>query len=95
MKSSPATVSIIIVNYNGDHHLEENLSSLKALDYPADALELIVYDNGSRDNSLGTVRKLWPSALIISSDHNTGFAAPHAVAAKKARGEVLALLNND
>jgi len=88
-------VSIIIVNYNGAHHLEENLTSLKQLDYPESQIELIVFDNGSKDNSLEIVNKSYPNAKIIKSSCNTGFARPHEAASREATGDILAFLNND
>lgn len=88
-------ISIIIVNYNGAHHLEENLTSLKQLDYPESQIELIVFDNGSRDRSLEIVNKSYPNAKIIKSSCNTGFARPHEAASKEATGNILAFLNND
>ncbi|MBF0302440.1 MAG: glycosyltransferase family 2 protein [Desulfamplus sp.] len=88
-------VSIIIINYNGAQHLEENLLSLRQLDYPQDYIELIVFDNGSKDNSIEIINKCYPDAKIIRSNCNTGFAQPHAIASKEATGNVLAFLNND
>lgn len=88
-------VSIIIVNYNGAHHLKDCLDSIQSLDYPKDMMELIFFDNGSTDDSIPLVKKLYPSAVIIENPVNIGFAAPHSIAAKTARGDVLALVNND
>lgn len=88
-------VSIIIVNYNGAAHLKDCLGSLKAVDYPKDKLEVIVFDNGSTDDSLSIVRKIYPSATVIENPKNLGFAAPHRIASDIAKGDVLAFLNND
>ena len=47
------TVSVIVVNWNGQEHLTPCFTSLLASDYPADRLELICVDNGSTDGSRG------------------------------------------
>ena len=88
-------VSIIIVNYNGAHHLKDCLGSLKALDYPEDRREVIVFDNGSADDSIRVIKKTLPAAKIIENPRNIGFAAPHRTASDLCKGDVLAFLNND
>ena len=89
------SVSIIIVNYNGSKHLEKCLSSINSLDYPSERFEVIVFDNGSKDNSLSAVKRVCPSATVLENPRNIGFAAPHRLAARVAKGNVLAFLNND
>jgi len=76
-------------------HLPELFKSFKALEYPEEQFEVIFFDNGSVDNSLEVVRREYSRARIISNPDNLGFAAPHRIAAAKARGEILAFLNND
>ncbi|MBS1113101.1 MAG: hypothetical protein H6Q92_864 [Nitrospirae bacterium] len=88
-------VSIIIVNYNGAHHLKDCLGSLNTLDYPQDRLEVVVFDNGSTDDSLHIIKKTSPSARIIENPGNLGFAPPHRIAAGLCKGDTLAFLNND
>jgi len=88
-------VSIIIVNYNGAKHLKRCLHSINELDYPKEMVEVIVFDNGSADNSLDIVREVCRDANIIEHPENLGFAPPHRIAAEAAKGNVLAFLNND
>lgn len=87
--------SIIIINYNGAHHLKDCLKSIMTLDYPKDRIEVIVFDNGSSDESINIVKKTYPSARIIENSKNIGFAAPHRIVGEAAKGDILALLNND
>src|SRR5689334_3269583 len=49
-------VSIVILNYNGRHHLELCFGSLEKLDYPRDRLEVVLVDNGSEDGSVEEMR---------------------------------------
>lgn len=89
------SVSIIIVNFNGEKHLKACLSSICDVDYPQEKLELIVFDNGSSDRSLQVIEEVYPSAVVLKNKKNLGFAPPHRLASRVAKGEVLAFLNND
>ncbi|MCL2323084.1 MAG: glycosyltransferase, partial [Oscillospiraceae bacterium] len=89
------SVSFIIVNYNGIDHLSNCFKALSELDYPKDKLEFIVVDNGSVDESVQFLEKNYPDAVMIKNSSNEGFAKPNDDAAKIAKGEYLALLNND
>ncbi len=89
------SVSIIIINWNGARHLEKCLRSINELDYPKESYEVVIFDNGSTDDSIDIIRKVCPGANILESPENIGFAPPHRVAAKAAKGDVLAFLNND
>jgi len=86
-------VSIIIINYNGKHHLEKCLKSLMQIDYKN--YEIILVDNNSIDDSIDFVKKFYPSVGIIQLEKNYGFAEPNNIGAKKATGEFLLFLNND
>jgi GT2 family glycosyltransferase len=88
-------VSVIVVNYNGKRYLDDCLSSLAAQDYPRDRYETIVVDNGSSDGSVATIRARFPTVRVIPLRHNRGFAAANNEGFRQAKGEYLALLNND
>jgi len=86
-------VSIIIVNYNGRHHLEECLKSLMQVTYKK--FEVILVDNNSTDGSIEFVKNNYPSIKIKKLDKNYGFAEPNNIGAKIAKGDFLLFLNND
>ena len=88
-------VSIIIVNYNGKHYLEECLSSLGGLDYPKNRIEVILVDNASTDGSFEYVKKTFPNVQILQLDKNYGFCKPNNEGVKIAKGEYVVFLNND
>lgn len=91
MVRSAADVSIITVNWNGRVHLETLLPTL----VPLGAKEVIVVDNGSTDDSVGWLNRFYPKVRVIRNAVNRGFAHPNNLAAQKADGSVLALINND
>lgn len=88
-------VSIIVVNYNGKHYLEECFNSIYDSDYPSDKLELILVDNASKDGSYEYVKKIFPNVRILQLDKNYGFCKPNNEGVKIARGKYVVLLNND
>jgi GT2 family glycosyltransferase len=95
MNNELPTVSVVVLNYNGLKHLESCFSSLLALDYPPDLIELILVDNASRDDSIPFTRKTFPSVRIVETGSNLGFAAGNNFGAERATGEYVAFLNND
>jgi GT2 family glycosyltransferase len=93
MSKSQPLVSVIIPNWNGAHHLPVCLDSLQRQSYPRS--EVIVVDNGSTDGSLALVTRHYPHVRVIPLSENRGFAPACNIGMRAARGEILALLNND
>ncbi|MGD2016878.1 MAG: glycosyltransferase family 2 protein [Planctomycetota bacterium] len=93
-------VSIVILNWNGRHHLEPCFSTLRRLDYPEDRFEVVLVDNGSDDGSQQEARSKHPWVRLVENDRNVGFSAGcNQGATVAAEGdldpEVLVFLNND
>ena len=87
-------VSAIVVNWNGGEMLCEALTSLFAQTWPA--LEVILVDNGSTDRSVDmAVSRFGDSLSVVRNGKNLGFAAGNNAGLELARGEFVALLNND
>ncbi len=87
-------LSVIIVNYNVKHFLEQCLISVRAGFQRIDG-EVIVVDNNSVDGSLEMLRSKFPEIKIISNKKNLGFAKANNQAIKIAKGEFILLLNPD
>lgn len=88
-------VSVIILNYNGRGYLDRGIQSALALDYPPDSVETILCDNGSGDGSVDYVRTRYPAVRVVALDANYGFAEGNNRAAREARFEWVAFINND
>ncbi len=95
MNENDATplVSIITVNYNGYHYLDMLLSSLRKISYSA--VEIIVVDNASTDDSVEQLRKNFPEVRLLENEENYMFARGNNEGIKIARGEIICLINND
>lgn len=89
------SVSILVLNYNSMVHLQDNLDSLLALDYPPEQLEIMLVDNGSSDGSVAWVAEHYPRVRIVENEENLGFAEGNNAGARAASGKWLAILNPD
>ena len=84
-------VTAIVLNYNGAHLLPDCLSSLLSQDWPA--LEVLVVDNGSVDDSASVAAQY--NVRWLPLGQNLGFSRANNMAAKKAKGDCLFIVNND
>ncbi|MER3428135.1 MAG: glycosyltransferase family 2 protein [Pyrinomonas sp.] len=90
-------LSIIIVNWNGLHLLEQCLASLSVCP-PKVEHEIIIVDNASTDDSREWLRErasLDHRIKIIENEVNLGFAKANNIAFRKASGAFFLLLNSD
>lgn len=90
MNGKPA-VSAIIVNWNGAHHLRVCLPSLRSQSFKA--LEILVVDNGSADDSAEVARE-W-EVRWLGLNENIGLAPALNRGAAMAAGDFLLFVNND
>jgi GT2 family glycosyltransferase len=88
-------VTVVVVNYGKPDDTIACLDGLNALDWPADALEVVVVENASGDDSAARIRAAAPSAQVIESGENLGFAGGCNLGAAAAKGGYLAFINND
>ena len=88
------TLSIVIVNYNAQKHLENCLESLTSSP-PATPHQIIVVDNASADGSVEAIRARWPGITLVEQPSNVGFAAGNNAGIRASDGALILLLNND
>lgn len=87
-------LSVVIVNYNVKHYLEQCLHSLfRALE--GIEAEVIVVDNHSHDDSVAFIRASFPMVHLICNNHNLGFSRANNLALRQCKGEYVLLLNPD
>ena len=87
-------LTVVIVNYNVRHYLEQCLRSLERALKGLEA-EVYVVDNHSKDGSVEALQPLFPEVHFISSIHNLGFARANNIAIQQSEGEYVLLLNPD
>jgi len=88
-------LSIIILNFNTSSLLADCLNSIAVTEKNGIALETIVVDNASTDNSVQVIKDNFPWVKLVASKKNLGFAAGNNLALKKAKGEFFLFLNSD
>jgi len=96
LKMNKPRVSVIVLNWNGKHFLEKCLGSLLNQDYST--FEVLLVDNGSSDGSVEFVRSVFGKddrLRIVALRENYGFSKGNNIGIRHARGDYVAILNND
>lgn len=87
-------LSIVIVNYNVEHFLEQCLFSVRKAIANIEA-EVYVVDNNSVDGSLKMLSEKFPEVKVIANKDNVGFSRANNQAIRVSKGEYVLLLNPD
>lgn len=85
-------VSVILPAYNESNYIAECLESLVKQSYPRERFEIIVVDNGSKDETL-EIAKTYADKALVLEEGNVGAVRNFGVA--NAKGEILAFLDSD
>ncbi|HDM76863.1 MAG TPA: glycosyltransferase family 2 protein, partial [Deltaproteobacteria bacterium] len=85
--------SVIVLNKNGSLLLPECLHSLHRQTWTD--VEIVVVDNGSIDGSVEFVQEHFPEVRVVRLEENLGFCKGNNIGIRQAKGEYIALLNND
>jgi GT2 family glycosyltransferase len=94
-------LSIIIVNYNVKHFLEQCLCSVQkavsemSAGTPSEQAEVIVIDNNSADNSIEYLKPKFSCVQFFINNENLGFAKACNQGLRSARGKYILFLNPD
>jgi GT2 family glycosyltransferase len=86
-------LSVIIPNWNGKRFLPTCLDSLAR--QTVAPLEVFIVDNASSDGSQEFVKTEYPWVHLVELPENRGFTGACNAGLQAAKGEFLALLNND
>ena len=86
-------VSVVFPTMNRKEHLIKCIDSL--LNGKHKKIEIIISDNGSTDNSVDTIRKMFPEVIIFESDLNLGYAISVNNCIEKSKGEFILRLDDD
>lgn len=93
MDADLPTVSVILPTLNSERYLEECLGSLRAQEYPAGRVEVLVIDAGSTDRTIDIAREFEVNR-ILDNPLRTGEAGK-AVGIHAARGELILSVDSD
>lgn len=87
-------ISVVIVNYNVKHFLEQCLLSIEKAKHNLN-IEVIIVDNASVDGSQSMIKKKFKDVLLIENNRNLGFGRANNQGLKIARGKYILILNPD
>src|SRR3989339_522056 len=87
-------VSIITVNFNHSYVTDELLNSIRDKNSYTN-IEIIVVDNGSKEDPVPQWKIKYPEAIFIRSATNLGFAGGNNLGLSVATGDYLFFVNND
>lgn len=93
MLTAEPSVAVVILNWNGKHHLEKFLPSVFTTTYPN--TRVIVADNASTDESLLFLQQHYPNVEVLVLQENHGFAKGYNEALKQVDADYYVLLNSD
>jgi glycosyltransferase involved in cell wall biosynthesis len=91
----PRLVSAIIPTYNRSRDLRIAVGTALAQTYPASALEIIVVDDGSTDDTAEVVRREFGDRVRYLNKPNGGVSSARNHGMAAAKGDYLALLDSD
>lgn len=90
------SITIIIPNFNGADLLRQNLPSVIQYASAFDpATQIIIVDDGSKDESIEVINKEFPDVNLVVHEQNQGFSAAIQSGVEAAKTEILFLLNSD
>ncbi len=97
VKKPDQNVSVVIPNYQGEELLKKNLAYvIKAKKFsPNKIKEIVIVDDGSTDESVVLIKNKFPEVKLFKHRINRGFTATANTGVRMAKGELIALLNND
>jgi GT2 family glycosyltransferase len=89
-------VSILVLNWNGKRFIDGFFDSIAKQTYPQDRMEIIFIDNGSHDDSVDYfLSKQIANARLLETGANYGYAGGNDYGFKEAKGNYIAVCNND
>lgn len=87
-------IAVVILNWNGRHHLEQFLPSVVKTEYANH--QLWVVDNGSTDDSLPWLAATYGDAIrTVKLSTNGGYAGGYNEGLKQINADIYVLLNSD
>ncbi len=89
----PPLISVVIPSYNHAAYIQEAVHSVLA--QPVDELELLVVDDGSRDDTPAVLRSIDDPRMRLIVQANQGAHRALDRGLREARGRYLAILNSD
>ena len=92
-RTSSSHLTACVVNYNGQHYLEDSLGAITT--YKGKFNEILLIDNDSTDRGLEIVRDRFPDVKVIQLDKNYGPGTARNVGFASASCDRILFVDND
>ena len=69
MKNNNPKISFIVITFNNAKSLKRTLLSIRKQDYPKEKIEIVVVDNGSKDNTVGVAKSFGAKIIMNTTDN--------------------------
>lgn len=89
------SISVIVPAYNEERHITATIRSLLNLEYPKGKVEIIVIDDGSKDNTYAIACTFRKQGVKVFTKSNSGKGDTLNFGLKHAHGELIACLDAD
>lgn len=86
-------ISIVMICYNHEKYIGEAINSILSQTYSD--FELIIVDDGSKDNTLKIIREYDDSRIIVVEQENSGPSIALNTGINKSRGQFIAFMSGD
>ena len=86
-------VSVIMAAYNAEKYIEEAIRSV--LNQTLQDFELIVINDGSKDQTLNAIKSISDKRIVIINQDNSGAANARNSGLRSSKGEYIAILDAD
>jgi len=93
VEADTSSVTLLVLNFNGEAHLKKCLDSLLTTNYSR--FNVVVIDNGSMDESAEFLKSNYSSVKVIKHNRNYGYALGYNLVINTIKDEYIVLLNND
>lgn len=94
MENNKIQLTVIIVSYNCPTYIKQCIESIRKYNDIGEALEIIVIDNSTNDETMKWLREEAKDVIAVPND-NKGFGQGNNVGASIAHGDILLFLNPD
>ena len=83
-------VTVLIVAYNAEHHIQERIRNVLACDYPRDRIEVLIASDGSTDATVSLVEALdHPQVRAVAFPERRGKTRTLVDAVQRVDGDIV------
>ena|SRR5579859_3469436 len=95
VQATAPTVTLVLVTMNSATFVGKALDSIRAQEYPADRVQVVVVDHDSHDGTQALIAQKYPWVKLVAEKVNHGFAGGNNVGMKRFPADYYALVNPD